>query len=308
MRKFNKLVLYDLKSKPLEKEFITQLKKYAKEIKFIFADAEYQRSLKLSDLDDADALITRIFDHYDKSIFAKSNLKYIGTMHTDKSHFNPKTIGAKKITLTNVPGYATEAVAELTFSALLNITRQTTDATNFVKSGKWGFQGFLGTELKGKTLGIIGLGKIGLRVAELADAFEMNIIYYSKTKHTNVKYKFVDLKKLLKQSDVITLHCKFNNETKNIINKGNIKLLKDNAILLNSSRMELVDLQAVYDMCKKKKLYAWFDELQDVNWRKKFNELNNVYLTPDFGWMTKEAQQRVRDITLYNIKDYLSKP
>lgn len=304
MMKFKKIVLYDLKQKPLEKEFIDKLKHFAESVKVVFAEGEYLKALKLSDLEDADALITRIFDYYDDSLFEKSNLKYIGAMHTDVSHFNIQLLNRKGITLTNIPGYATEAVAELTISALLNISRQTYDAMNFVKQGKWGFEKFLGWELKGKTLGIIGLGRIGSRVAEIAQEFGMNIIYYSKNKK-DVSYRFVELNDLLRQSDVVSLHCNLTDETKNILNKSNLKLLKQGAVLLNSARMELVDLEALYELCKDRKISVWFDELQDKEWRDKFRKLDNVYLTPDYGWMTKEAQQRVREMTLNNIKSFL---
>lgn len=86
--KFKKLVLYDLKSKPLEKEFVDKLKEFAESVKIIFAEGEYLKVLKLSDLEGADALITRLFDFYDDSLFETSKLKYIGAMHTDISHFN----------------------------------------------------------------------------------------------------------------------------------------------------------------------------------------------------------------------------
>jgi len=302
--KFKKLVLYDLKSKPLEKEFVEKLKQFAESVKVVFAEGEYLRALKLSDLEDADDLITRIFDYYDDSLFEKSNLKYIGAMHTDVSHFNIQLLKKKGITLTNIPGYATEAVAELTISALLNISRQTHDAMNFVKEGNWGFEKFLGWELKGKTLGIIGLGRIGSKVAEIAQGFGMNIIYYSKNKK-DVSCEFVELNDLLRQSDVVSLHCNLTDETKNILNKTNLKLMRQGAVLLNSARMELVDLKTLYEPCKQRKIFVWFDELQDKEWRDKFRTLDNVYLTPDYGWMTKEAQQRVREITLNNIKSFL---
>lgn len=135
---FKKIVLYDLKSKPLEKEFVDKLKQFTESVKVVFAEGEYLKALKLSDLEDADALITRIFDYYNDSLFKNSNLKYIGAMHTDVSHFNIQLLNRKGITLTNIPGYATEAVAELTISALLNISRQTHDAMNFVKQRKVG--------------------------------------------------------------------------------------------------------------------------------------------------------------------------
>jgi len=304
--KFKKLVLYDLKSKPLEKEFIDKLKEFAQSVKIVFAEGEYMGTLKLSDLEEADALITRIFDYYDNSLFEKSDLRYIGAMHTDISHFNITLLRKKNIVLTNIPGYATEAVAELTISALLNISRQTHDAMNFVKQGNWGFEKFLGWELKGKTLGIIGLGRIGSRVAEIAQGLGMNIIYYSKQKK-NVPYKFVKLDDLLKQGDVVTLHCNLTEETKNILNKSNLKLMKHGAVLLNSARIELIDLEVLFEFCKQKKIFAWFDELQDKELRDKLIKLDNVYLTPDYGWMTKEAQQRVREMTLNNIKLFLER-
>jgi glycerate dehydrogenase len=306
MRKFRKIILYDLKSEPLEKEFVDKLKEFAESVKIVFSKGEYLRALKLLDLEDADALITRLFDYYDDSLFKKSNLKYIGAMHTDISHFNISLLNKKGITLKNIPGYATEAVAELTISVLLNISRQTYDAMNFVKKGNWGFEKFMSWELKGKTLGIIGLGKIGSRVAEIAQRFGMNIIYYSKQKK-NVSYKFVGLNDLLKQSDVVSLHCILTDETKNILNKKNLKLMKQNSVLLNSARMELVNLEALYKLCKQKRISVWFDELQDKNWRDKFRKLDNVYLTPDYGWMTKEAQKRVKEMTLDNIKSFLER-
>jgi len=302
--KFKKLILYDLKSKPLEKEFIDKLNQFVELIGVVFAEGEYLKALKPSDLKDADALITRIFDYYDDLLFEKSNLKYIGATHTDVSHFNISLLKKEGIVLTNVPGYATESVAELTISALLNISRQTHDAMNFVKEGNWGFEKFLGWELEGKTLGVIGLGRIGSRVAEIAKGFGMNIIYYSTTKK-NVPYKFVELNDLLKQSDVVSLHCNLTNETRNILNKINLKLMKQGAVLLNSARMELVDLKALYELCKQRNIFVWFDELQDKKWRDKFRKLDNVYLTPDYGWMTKEAQQRMREITLNNIRSFL---
>ena len=201
MKRFKKLVLYDLKSKSLEKEFIEKLKQFADSVSVVLADGEYKKQLKGSNLKGADALIIRIFDYYDDSLFKDSDLKYIGTMHTDTSHFNKKILKEKRITLTNVDDYATEAVAELTVSALLNISRQTHKAMKFVEDGNWGFEKFMGWELKGKTLGIIGMGNIGNRVSEISKGFGMNIVYFSRQKK-DVPYEFVELDKLLKESDV----------------------------------------------------------------------------------------------------------
>jgi len=305
--KFKKIVLYDLKSDPIETEFINSLKEYAESVEIVFAEKEYSRELKPSDLMNADAFISRLFDEYDNSLFEKSSLKYIGAMHTDISHFNLELLKQKGITLTNVAGYSTEAVAELTISALLNISRRTHDAMNFVKKGNWGFEKFMGWELKGKTLGIIGLGRIGSRVVEIAMSLGMNVVYFShgrKLRQEKDGIQFLNLIDLIKQSDVISLHCSLNDETKNILNESNMKFIKKGSVILNSARSELVDLDVLYNLCKQNKISVWFEAIEDEKIRKKFKILDNIYLTPHFGWMTKEAQRKLREMTLNNIKAY----
>lgn len=303
--KFRKLVFYDLKSNPLERGFIEKLNQFAKEVKTVFAEKEYGRGLKHEDLQGADAFVTRLFDYYDDALFMNRTLKYIGAMHTDYSHFNLDLLRNWKITLTNIPDYCTEAVAELTLSALLNISRKTHDGMSFVKQGNWGFEKFMGWELKGKTLGIIGLGRIGSRVAEIAGSFGMNVIYYSPHKKYSSKAKYVELEGLLRNSDVVSLHCILSEETKNLLNRKRLNMLKNGAVLLDSARSELVDLDAVYELCSKGKISVWFEAIEDKEWRDKFAKLDNVYLTPHFGWMTREAQRNLREMTLDNIRSYL---
>jgi phosphoglycerate dehydrogenase-like enzyme len=303
--KFKKIVLYDLKSGPLEKKFVEKLRKFSNKVEIVFSNKEYSNGLKLKYIKGADALITRLFDNYGEELFLKSDLKYIGAMHTDISHFNLNILKKKGIVLTNVPDYATEAVAELTISALLNISRQTYEAMSFVKSGKWGFENFLGWELKGKTLGIIGMGKIGKRVAEIAKEFGMEILYFSRYDEKLNGYKKTNLENLLKQSDVVSLHCDLNNETKNLIDKNRLDLMKKGSVLLNSARSELVDLKALHNLCKSEKIFIWFEAVEDEATRNKFLKLKNVYLTPHYGWMTKEAQQKIREISLKNMDSYL---
>ncbi len=306
--KFKKLVLYDLKSCPLEKQFIGKLKQFAENVKVVFAKKEYSRGLKSSDLKGADALVVRPFDYYNNSLFENSSLRYIGAMHTDISHFNLRVLDKNCITLTNVPGYATEAVAELTLSALLNISRKTHAAMNFAKKGNWGFEKFLGWELRGKTLGIIGLGRIGTRVAEMAKCLGMDVTYFSPVRNKKLEsrgIKFSQLNKLLKQSEIISLHCSLTDKTRKLLNRSNLKLIRRNAVLLNSARSELVDIDEVYKLCRQKRITVWFEAIEDKKTRKKFMALENAYLTPHFGWMTREAQQRLREIALSNIRAYL---
>jgi len=308
MEKFKKLVLYDLKPEPLEKEFLEKLEEIAEEVKVVLAEKEYSGYLKPEYLKGADAFITRLFDNFDKELFEETSLRYIGTMHTDYSHFDLELLKKKGITLCNVPHYATEAVAELTFSVLLNISRQTHDALNFVKEGKWGFQHFVGCELKGKTFGIVGLGAIGSRVAEIGLGFGMKVCYYSKERKLEMEKKgleYCELDELLKKSDVVSLHCNFNKKSRNVIDKEKIMLLKQGAVLLNPSRNELCDLEAVFKRAKGEEIFVWFEDIEDERVRKKFLEVKNIILTPNYGWMTKEAQENLRRITIENTKAFL---
>ena len=307
--KFKKLVLYDLKQKPLEREFVGALKETADELKIVFAEKEYACALQSGHLAGADALIVRLFDDYPNRLLDNGALRYIGTMHTAYGHFGQGFLKKKGITLCNVPRYATESIAELEFSVLLNTARQTCEALDFVRAGKWGFEGFSGWELQGKTIGIIGLGAIGCRIAEIASAFGMNVCYYSRTRklgweHKGVRYRELD--DLLRKSDVISLNCELNEQTKKILNKERVAMLKRGAVLLNPSPHQLCDLNAVFSAAKKGKIFAWFEDIEDQKARKKLLKAKNILLTPNYGWMTVEAQQNLRKITIGNIKSFLA--
>jgi len=302
--KFKKLVLYDLKPEPLEKEFVNQLKEFADSVEVVFAEREFSKALKPKHLIGTDAFVTRLFDDFPKELFENSSLRYIGTMHTDSSHFDLQQLKRKGIALCNVPRYATEAVAELTFSVLLNISRQTHDALNFVKEGKWGFEHFMGWELKGKTLGIVGLGAIGSRVAELGLGFGMEVCYYSLEKERK-DLQYCGLDELLKKSDVVSIHCNFSEKSRNLLDRERIALLRKGTVLLNPSRHEICDLKAVFERAEKGELFAWFEDIEDAKLRKRFLATKNIFLTPNYGWMTGEAQQNLKRITVENMKAFL---
>jgi len=307
--KFKKLVLYDLKQNPLEREFVSALKETADEVKSIFAEKEYAGTLQSGHLASADALVVRLFDDYPNRLLDNGSLRYIGTMHTAYGHFDQGFLKKKGITLCNVPRYATESIAELEFSVLLNIARQTCEALDFVREGKWGFENFSGWELQGKTIGIIGLGAIGCRVAEIALSFGMNVCYCSRTRklgweHKGVRYRELD--DLLRKSDVVSLNCELNEQTKNILDREKIKIMKQGAVLLNPSPHQLCDLNAVFSAAKKGKIFAWFEDIEDQKTRKKLLGAKNIALTPNYGWMTVEAQQNLRKITIENIKAFLA--
>ncbi len=137
----------------------------------------------------------------------------------------------------------------------------------------------------------------------------MQLCYYSKTRKPELEsalgIKYLKLEELLKCADIVSLHCQLNEETKGILSKDKLSLLKDGAVLLNSAKTELCDLDAVKELVEKGKISCWFDALDDNEQRKKILDLKNVIATPHIGWMTKEAQKRVDEIAVENVKKFL---
>lgn len=305
--KFNKLVLYDLEGSV---SLSQQLKKFCDNLIVITTDKDFSGKIKPEDLVGADAFVTKIFDKYDETFFSKADkLKYVGLLSTGYNVIDVKYLNSKGVAFTNVPHYCTEGVAELTFSALLSIARMTHTALGNTKKGEYSLSGYSGWVLKGKTLGVIGLGEIGTRVAEIAKSFGMRVVYYSRTKKPEVEKKlginYLELDELLKASDIISLHCPITAETTGLLNKERLTLLKKGAVLLFSASSELCDLDALGELTKQKKLSVWFDVLDDKKQREKLSMLDNIFVTPYLGWMTKEAQAELDKVGVENVKNFL---
>jgi glycerate dehydrogenase len=224
---------------------------------------------------------------------------------------------AKKrgVTVCNVPAYGTNAVAQFTFSLLLEICNQVGHHNNAVHAGRWSECGnfcFWDTpqmELHGKTLGIIGYGSIGQAVGRIAKAFGMKVLAYSRTRYPEFQDDYADLNAVLSRSDIITLHCPMTPETDRIINKDTIAKMKDGAILINTGRGQLVDEQAVADALVSGKLRAMAADVVSAEPITPDNPLlsaPNCILTPHMAWTPVEARQRIIDITANSIRGYLS--
>lgn len=303
---FDKIVLYDFEENPLEDNFLDKLREKAEELDIVYTEGDYTEKLSPEHLKGADALISRVFDDYPEELFEKSNLEYVGVMATDSSHYPKECLRNNDITLKHVPEYATESVAELTISMLLNLSLRNLESMDFVREGKWDIGPFQGKELRGKTIGIIGLGRIGFRVAELAEAFGMDIIYYSRSEKdwaAEKGYGYVNMEELCKKSDVVSLHCSLNPETRNILSSRRLEMLKEGAIVLNAAREELQDVRKTIELCEKDKIKAWFDALEDEEERQEILETENALLTSHSGCATKEAQRRLKKRTIENIEE-----
>jgi phosphoglycerate dehydrogenase-like enzyme len=217
----------------------------------------------------------------------------------------------KGILVTHVPSYATESVAEYAVALLLAAVRKITLADKHVRKGEFDYRPFEGRELAGKTLGLIGTGAIGLRVAEIARALKMEVIGYDKypnlERAKEIGFKYVDLKALLSQSDVISVHVTLNPETDRMIGKAEIALMKNGVVIINTSQGRVIDERAMAEGLKSGKLRsAGLDVLEEEPPPKNnpLFKLGNTVLSPHIAFNTEEAEARCSDICVDNVVQF----
>ncbi len=249
-------------------------------------------------------------------------LEYIGVLATGYNVIDLKAAAEHGIEVTNVPAYSTDSVAQFVFALLLEVAHHVGEHNRAVKASEWSsakdfsFWKYPLIELKNKTMGIIGYGSIGQRTAELALAFGMNVIVYDrspekKKKDPNImtdEIEFVEKKELYKKADVISLHCPLTEETKGLINKDSIELMKDGVIIINTSRGPVIVEEDLATALEEGKVFALGADVLSSEPPKENNPLLNsdkAVITPHIAWATKEARERLMETVVDNIKCYL---
>jgi len=245
-------------------------------------------------------------------IDSAKRLKMISIWATTCHYADLEAAKERGIVVTHVPSYATEAVAEYTFALLLAAARKLTLADKHVRKGSFDWRPFGGIELAGKTLGIIGTGAIGFRVAEIAQAFKMQLLGYDKypnpKRAEELGLKYVDLKTLLRESDVITNHVTLTSETEKLIGKKEINIMKAGVVIINTSQGKVVDEKALGEALKSGKIaYAGLDVLAEEPPSKNtpLFKLDNTVLSPHIGFNTAEAEARCSDICVDNVVNFV---
>ncbi len=253
---------------------------------------------------DADALIVRGRTKVTGDIISlASKLKAIARSGTGVDTIDIETAKAHKITVVNAPGANAEAVAEHTFGLLLALTRRIPETAGQMKTGGWPKNSYHGTELTGKTMGIVGYGHVGVRVGEIAHAFGMKILAYNRTTDNSDKVnhlksvsgKFVTLDELLRDSDVISLHVALTDETRGLFDTEAFKKMKKNVYLINVSRGAVIDEEALASALQEQTIAgAGLDVFQteplaDDSPLRKFT---NVVLTPHVASVSPESENR----------------
>lgn len=243
-----------------------------------------------------------------------SNVKLIAARSTGFDNIDP-AVKERGVIICNVPAYGSHTVAEFAFGLILSITRNIPEATNRVKEKLTFDQTNLrGMELYGKTIGVIGVGKIGSNVVRMSKGFGMEVLAFDKFKNEDLawelKFKYVDLEELLKNSDVISINCPLTPETKHLINSTNVGLIKKGAYLVNTARGAVVETEALYGALQNNLAGAALDVLEKEDnldeSTKKLIGLPNVLVSPHIAFYTKEAEQKIMEETVNNINSFLN--
>ncbi|MBI2515168.1 hydroxyacid dehydrogenase [Candidatus Wolfebacteria bacterium] len=269
-------------------------------------------------------------------IHAFPNLKLITTRSTGFDHIDRQIAGAKEIKLGYVPGYGDNTVAEFAFGLILTLSRKIYDGIDRLReTGRFNYDGLRGFDLKGKTLGVIGAGRIGMHAIKIAKGFGMDVLAYDAFPNEKIAqelgFNYVSLEELLSRSDVITIHVPYLPSTRHLINSENIKKIKKGAILVNTSRGAVAETEALVKALKDGILagvgldvleeegviqdeagFVLYGHPEEHNLRTALAnhvliDTPNVVITPHNAFNTKEAIQRILDTDIENIKSFAEK-
>ena len=267
-----------------------------------------------SKIKDIDGLICFPYDTINKEIIKEGrNLKVISTYSVGFDHIDTEYSKKKKIRVGYTPEVLTDATADMAFSLLLDIARRVTEGDRIIRDAKWrkiyGAFDYVGIDLQGKTIGILGLGRIGSTLAKRAKAFDMKIIYHNrkhvtKSKEKSLNAKYVSFEKLVTESDFISIHVPHTKETDRLFNMKIFKKMKKSSFLINTSRGKVVKEEDLAIALKKRIISgAGLDvfEKEPVKKNHPLIKLQNIVLTPHIGSSTKETRIKMAEITVKNL-------
>ena len=266
---------------------------------------------------DADIVLTNKVVLDREKITQLPRLKYIGVLATGYNVVDIEAAHERGIIVTNVPAYSTESVAQMVFAHLLTVTNRTEHYAIQNRSGRWAanpdfcYWDFPQMELAGKTFGIVGLGNIGRRVAEIALAFGMKVKAMTSKSQDLLPagIEKADLQTLLAAADVLSLHCPLTENTRHLINADTLRQMKPTAILINTGRGPLIDDQAVADALQEGRLGAFCADVLTTEPPSSDNPLlsqPNAFITPHIAWASTEARTRLIQVATDNVRAFIS--
>lgn len=266
---------------------------------------------------DAEAVIVNKVPITRDTIEKCGNLRYIGVLATGYNIIDVRAAGEHGIVVTNIPSYGTTAVAQYVFALLLEICHHVGAHSRAVYEGAWEhsrdwcFWNYPLIELAGKTMGIIGFGRIGRATSKIARALGMKVLAYDEKQYPGLEddaMRYVPLDELLRDSDVISLHCPLFDSTRKIINADSIAKMKDGVIIINTSRGPLIDEAALADALNRGKVYAAAVDVVSTEPIQGDNPLlkaKNCFITPHIAWAPKESRERLMNIAAENMRAFI---
>jgi len=295
-------------------------------------EEEVQDALELAK--NYEVISTFIYSSLNKSVLDKlPNLRMVAARSTGVDHIDSEECGKRKIVVKNVPVYGSATVAEYAFALLLAITKKIVVANQSVEEGEFNPSGLTGVDLNGKTIGVVGVGKIGQNVVKIAKGFGMKVLGVEKNQDPawakRFGFKYVDLETCLKESDFVTLHVPSIKETYHLINKTNIKLMKKGSYLINTCRGPVVETSAIVWALNNKVLAGagldvteeeanvenismvttskpTKDDLREILSFHMLRDRDDVVFTPHNAFNTKEAVERIVKTTVDNIIEFIN--
>jgi glyoxylate reductase len=288
------------------------------EIKMNDKNKQLSKKEIMKNASDSLAILSMLTDKIDREVIdGCPNLKVISNCAAGYDNIDIDYARKKNIAVTNVPGVLTEATADLAFGLLLATCRRIVEADKFTREGHfvgWRYDLLQGMELQGKTLGIVGMGRIGRAVAKRALAFGMNVLYHnrkplSKEMEHELTARYVNLEELLKESDIISLHVPLTEETHHLLNKKRLKMIKKTAYLINTARGPVIDEDALIKILENNEIAgAGLDVYEnEPNVPERLKHLQNVVLLPHIGSATKETRENMLLKAAQNIKSVLNR-
>ena len=261
-----------------------------------------------------DGLICFPYDKIDKKMIdSATNLKVISTYSVGFDHIDINHAIKKKIRVGYTPEVLTDATADLAFTLILDVMRRVSEGDKIIRSGKWrqiyGAYDYVGIDLQGKTLGILGLGRIGSTLAKRVKAFDMKIIYHnrkrvSKSREKTLGIKYVSQDKLITQSDVISIHVPHTEQTNELFDAKVFKKMKNTAFLINTARGKIIKEKNLVSALKRKNIAgAGLDvfESEPIGKNHPLTKIPNVVLAPHIGSSTKKTREQMARITVKNL-------
>ncbi len=302
--KFQKALFIGINQSSLEPKYWKRLDSLIAKKVFVEKDTpELEKEIK-----DADCVLLKFATPLTKDPIDKApNLKYIGQFSTAFGRVDVDYAKKKGIPVTNLAGFSTESVAEFTIAAILEAIRGLEIGKQRGRKLNVDESGIKVWEIKGKNFGILGLGKIGRRVGELANGFGANVIYWSRNKKKGVGFKYQELDQILKNSDFLSINLAQNAQTEKILNKKRFASIKPGCVVINTCPMELIDLDGLTSRLVKKDIIFILDHSDEmaIEDLKKLSKYENCIIYPPMAYISEEAKVNRQEMFVSNIENFL---